>query len=160
MILTLLSAVFGGALRLAPEILKFLGQNAQNQHELAMQDKQLQFLQVQGQLKTDEINAQGAINLQQAQISAIQAMNLSQASEAQAGGWLIAAINALVRPMITFYIFGLWGAYTVACMLNAFHQSGDALQAIMSIWTQDDASMLSMIASFYFLGRVFDKASS
>lgn len=157
MILTLLSAVFGGALRLAPEILKFLGQNAQNAHELSMQDKQLQFLQVQGQLKTAEISAQGAINLQQAQIAAIQALNQSQASEAMAGGWFIAAINALVRPMVTFYIFGLWGAYTVASMLYAYQLSGNALQAVMGTWTADDAQMLSMIASFYFVGRVWDK---
>ena len=159
MILTLLSAIFGGALRLAPEILKFLGQNAQNAHELAMQDKQLQFLQVQGQLKTAEISAQGAINLQQAQIAAIQALNQSQASEAMAGGWFIAAINALVRPMVTFYIFGLWGAYTVASMLYAYQLSGNALQAVMGTWTADDAQMLSMIAAFYFVGRTWDKDS-
>jgi hypothetical protein len=159
MILTLLSAIFGGALRLAPEVLKFLGQNEQNAHELAMQDKQLQFLQVQGQLKTDEINAQGAINMQQAQIQAITALNQSQASEAMAGGWFVAAINALVRPMVTFYIFGLWGAYTLACLLNAYQQSGNAIAALMGVWTQDDASMLSMIASFYFVGRVWDKQS-
>lgn len=160
MILTLLSAVFGGALRLAPEILKFLGQNAQNQHELAMQACQLQFLQVQGQLKTDEINAQGAINLQQSQIAAIQALNQSQSAEAMAGGWLIAAINALVRPLVTFYIFGLWGAYTIASMLYAYQLSGNALQAVMGTWTADDAQMLSMIAAFYFVGRTWDKASS
>ena len=158
-ILTLLSAIFGGALRLAPEILKFLGQNAQNAHELAMQDKQLQFLQVQGQLKTAEISAQGQINLEQAQMAAIQALNQSQASEAMAGGWLISAINALVRPMVTFYIFGLWGAYTIASMLYAYQLSGNAIQSVMNTWTPDDAQMLGMIASFYFVGRVWDKNS-
>ena len=60
MILTLLSAIFGGALRVVPAILSYLGQGQQNAHELAMQDKQLMFLQVQGKLKTDEIAAQDA----------------------------------------------------------------------------------------------------
>lgn len=160
MFLTLLSAIFGGALRLAPEVLKFLGQNAQNEHELQMQDKQLAFLQVQGQLKTNEINAQGVVDAQTATVQAIVAMNQSQASEAQAGGWLISAINALVRPMITFYIFALWGVHETASMLYAYKLTGDALQALQNTWTPDDAAMLSMIASFYFVGRVWDKATS
>ena len=157
MILTLLSAIFGGALRLAPELLKFFGQNAQNAHELAMQDKQLAFLQVQGQMKLQEIAAQGNIDMVKSQLDAISSVNATQAAESAAGGWFIAAINALVRPIVTFYIFGLWGAYTLACLLNAYHQSGNAITALMSVWTQDDASMLSMIASFYFVGRVWDK---
>lgn len=157
MILTLLSAIFGGALRLAPEILKWLGQKDQNAHELAMQDKQLEFLRVQGQLKTDEISVQGNIDMAKSQVDAIVALNQQQAQMSIAGGWMVAALNALVRPLVTFYIFGLWGVHKVATMLYAYHQTGDALGALMGTWTADDASMLSMIASFYFVGRVWDK---
>jgi len=157
MILTMLSAVFGGLLRLAPEVLKWLGQKDQNAHELAMQDKQLQFLQVQGKMKTDEIQLQGNIDQAKAQVDAIVALNAQQTQVSIASGWLIAAINALVRPSITFFVFGLWGVHKVATMLFAYHMSGDVLGALMGTWTDDDASMLSMILSFFFIGRVWDK---
>lgn len=160
MILTLLSAIFGGALRLAPEILKWLGQKDQDQHELAMQDKQYLFLQLQGKLQIDAAVTAGDINLQQAQLQAIQALNTSQATMAVAGGKFVAGLNALVRPLITFYIFGLWGANRVASMLYAYHLSGDVVQVLMNTWTADDAAMLSMIASFYFVGRAIDKRVS
>lgn len=159
MILTLLSAIFGGMLRLLPEVLKFLGQGQQNNHELSMQDKQLEFLRVQGQLKTEEIAAQGRVDLQKSQNEAVVQVNQIQASESAAGGWMIAAINALVRPTITFFMFGMWGVHRLALMLFAFHITGDSTQVLMNAWTADDAAMLSMIASFYFVGRVLDKAA-
>ena len=157
MILTMLSAVFGGLLRLAPEVLKWLGQKDQNAHELAMQDKQLQFLQVQGKMKTDEIQLQGNIDQAKAQVDAIVALNAQQTQVSIASGWLIAAINALVRPLVTYYLFALYGTHKLATMLYAYHTSGNALAALMGTWTADDAAMLSMIASFYFVGRVWDK---
>lgn len=155
--LTLLSAIFGGALRLVPELLKWLGQKDQNAHELAMQDKQLAFLQVQGKLKTDEINAQGAIDMSKSQIDAIVAVNQQQMQEATGAGWFVCAINALVRPLVTFYIFALWGAHELATMLYAYRATGDAMDALQNAWTVNDQNLLAMIAAFYFVGRTWDK---
>lgn len=160
MILTLLSAIFGGALRLLPAVLQFFGQGQQNAHELAMQDKQLEFLKVQGQQKTDELNAQGRIDLQKSQNEAVVSVNQIQQAEAASGGWMIAAINALVRPTITYFIFAMWGVHRLALMLYAYKITGDSVQVLMNSWTPDDANLLSMIASFYFVGRVLDKAGS
>lgn len=157
MILTLLSAIFGGALRLAPEILKWLGQKDQNAHELAMQDKQLEFLKVQGQMKTDEITVQGSIDQAKAQVDAIVALNAQQANMSIASGWFIAAVNALVRPLVTYYVFGLYGVHKLTTMIYAYHTTGNALAALMGTWTSDDAAMLSTIMGFFFVGRTLDK---
>ena len=43
MIETLLGGLLGGAFRLAPEILKWLDRKGERGHELAMQDKALEF---------------------------------------------------------------------------------------------------------------------
>ena len=71
MLLTLLSAIFGGALRLAPEILKFMGQKDQDAHELAMQDNQYLFQQLQGKQQMEAAQVQGDINLEQQQLQTI-----------------------------------------------------------------------------------------
>ena len=50
MIETLLGGLLGGAFRLAPEILKWMDRNGERSHELAMQDKALEFEKLRGLL--------------------------------------------------------------------------------------------------------------
>lgn len=167
MLLTILSGLFGGLLRLAPELFKFLDAKNDRAHELAMQDKQLEFLKVQGQTKVDEIAITGKIQLAQAdldvqtaQFSAYQAAMASQAAMATQGGKIISAISALVRPGVTGMVFNMWMAFKVATLVAAFQTSGGNLvSAIIAAWTQDDAAMISMILSFWFVGRSIEKCS-
>ena len=166
MILTILSGIFGGLLRLAPELLKFLDAKNDRQHELDMQDKQLEFLKVQGQTRVDEISIQGKIDLaradldvQKAQFDAYQAAMAEQASMAIAGGAWTAAISAIVRPAITFMVFTMWMAYKSCMLIAAFETGGGIVQAIITSWPQDDVAMLTMILSFWFVGRAIEKRS-
>ena len=48
MIETLLGGLLGGVFRLAPEILKWMDRNGERGHELAMQDKALEFEKLRG----------------------------------------------------------------------------------------------------------------
>jgi hypothetical protein len=48
MIETLLGGLLGGAFRLAPEVLKWLDRRGERGHELAMQDKALEFEKLRG----------------------------------------------------------------------------------------------------------------
>jgi hypothetical protein len=157
MFLTLFSGIFGGLLRLAPELLKWLDRKDDRAHELDMQDKQLEFLKLQGQTRVDEIQTRGDVDTTIEQLRTIAQLNQSQAQMAVAGGGLAAAISSLVRPLVTFFIFGMWGAHKVAVMLYAYNATGDLVDTLVNAWTVDDAALLSMIASFWFVGRVLDK---
>ena len=57
MIETLLGGLLGGAFRLAPELLKWLDRKGERGHELAMQDKALEFEKLRGAQRMDEIGA-------------------------------------------------------------------------------------------------------
>ena len=57
MIETLLGGLLGGAFRLAPEILKWLDRKGERGHELAMQDKALDFEKLRGAQRMAEIGA-------------------------------------------------------------------------------------------------------
>lgn len=57
MIETLLGGLLGGAFRLAPEILKWLDRKGERGHELAMQDKALEFEKLRGATRMAEIDA-------------------------------------------------------------------------------------------------------
>ena len=55
MIETLLGGLLGGVFRLAPEILKWMDRNGERGHELAMQDKALEFEKIRGAQRMAEI---------------------------------------------------------------------------------------------------------
>ena len=57
MIETLLGGLLGGAFRLAPEVLKWLDRKGERSHELAMQDKALEFEKLRGAQRMAEIGA-------------------------------------------------------------------------------------------------------
>lgn len=57
MIETLLGGLLGGAFRLAPEVLKWLDRKGERGHELAMQDKALEFEKLRGAQCMSEIGA-------------------------------------------------------------------------------------------------------
>ena len=157
MLLTILSGLFGGLLRLAPEVLKFLDGKNDRQHELDMMDKQLAFLQAQGTLKIDEARVTTSADVQKSQfdayVAAYQAENTMLSHSSQ---W-VNNINALIRPSVTFGVFTLWAIIRLALIVYNFHATGNVTEALMNVWTQDDAALLSMIASFYFVGRTIEK---
>lgn len=157
MLLTLLSAVFGGLLRLAPEFFKFLDAKNDRQHELDMTDRQIQLQTLTGQQKLGEIQAQGAITIDQATLQAITASNLAQAQMATAAGPIASFLSALVRPAVTYFIVGLWGAYKVALLLYSYHATGSATETLMNSWTDDDKQILAMILAFWFVGRSIER---
>ena len=55
---SILGGLLGGAFRLVPELFKFLDAKNERAHELAMQDKQLEFAKLQGQNKIQEAQIQ------------------------------------------------------------------------------------------------------
>lgn len=152
---TLLSGVGGGALRLAPEVLKFFDAKNERAHELALQDKQIEMLKLQQTGKLQEITAQG-----EAQVAVGQMDAFIEAVKGQmqiTGNKIVDGLNMLVRPLTTYYIVGLWGAKKTAEIFLAARETG-ALDALIRTWTESDQAMLAGILAFWFVGRVFDKA--
>lgn len=98
MIETLLGGLLGGGFRLAPEILKWLDRKGERNHELAMQDKALEFEKLRGAQRMAEIGAaaDGAWNT-----GAIDALREAIAAQGQRSGVRWAdALSVSVRPVV------------------------------------------------------------
>lgn len=156
MFLTILSGLFGGLLRLAPELLKFFDAKNDRAHELNMQDKALEFQKLTGSQKVDEILTKGNFDIQKAQFETYIAGFDNQSKLAQVGGKFVAAASAFVRPAITFFVFAMWASWKISVMIYAYQLSGNFVQVLINNWNQDDASMLTMIVSFWFVGRAIE----
>lgn len=154
MLMTLISMLGGGLLRMAPEVFTFLNKGKDYAHELAMMDKQIELA------KSKSADDRATMTLQ-GDISQVAAMLDAQKEAVKAqmqltGNRFADALNFLVRPLTTYYYLGMYGLVKFATLQVALRQA-DAWTAIKGCWTVDDAAVLSGILAFWFVGRVFDK---
>ena len=155
MIETLLGGLLGGAFRLAPEVLKWLDRKGERGHELAMQDKALEFEKLRGAQRMSEIgaSADAAWNA-----GAIEALRESVAAQGQRSRVRWAdALSISVRPVITYWFMALYCAAKTAAFVGAMSGGADWGAAILHAWTEADQALWAGVLNFWFLGRVFDR---
>lgn len=127
-----------------------------NEHELAMIDKQIALSKVQHEQKKEEIEVQS-----NADIDVEWSKALSVALESpRSGNPTIDALNALVRPALTFW----WCIvlYTIAkgfLIYAAFQEVVSAKEMASIILTPFDIAVVGSIISFFFVDRQLRKFS-
>ena len=155
MIETLLGGLLGGVFRLAPEVLKWMDRNGDRSHELAMQDKALEFEKLRGAQRMEEIgaNADAAWNA-----GALDALKEAIKGQGEKTGVKWAdALSASVRPIITYWFMALYCAAKMAAFSAAIQSGIGWSSAVMVAWSEADQSLWAGVLNFWFLGRVFDK---
>ncbi len=146
----------GGAFRLAPELLKWLDRKGERGHELAMQDKALEFEKVRGASRMAEIGSQAdaAWNT-----GAMEAFKEAVAGQGRPSGVKWAdALSTSVRPIITYWFMALYCAAKVAAFVAALNAGAGWGAAALAAWSEADQALWSGVLNFWFVGRVFDRA--
>lgn len=158
MIETLLGSLLGGTFRLAPEFLKWLDRKGERGHELAMQDKALEFEKVRGAQRMGEISAGADAAWNTGALEALREAIHSQGVKTHVG-WAD-ALSASVRPVITYWFMGLYCAAKTAAFIAAVNAGIDWGTTILHAWTEADQALWAGVLNFWFLGRVFDRVRS
>jgi len=138
-----------------PEALKFFDQKNERKHELAMLDAEMRFAQVKGEIAMRQTEAQ----MQVAEIAAMTEAIKEQSATAQAAGQFVAAISALVRPLITYIFVLLYVSVKVVGYSLAVAQGGDWKELLVASWTEEDMSTMTMLLTFWFTGRIFERSN-
>lgn len=155
MIETLLGGLLGGVFRLAPEVLKWFDRKSERGHELAMQDKALEFDRLRGAQKMAEIGAaaDAAWNT-----GAIEALRDAVRTQGEKTGVRWAdALSISVRPVITYWFMALYCAAKTAAFVGAMTAGVGWSAAVLQSWTEADQALWAGVLNFWFLGRVFDR---
>lgn len=150
---TLLGGVFGGLLRLAPEMLKLFDRVNERKHELALLNTEMEFARVKGEIAMRQTEAAMTVTELDTMAEAFK----EQSVTAKAAGWFVASVSALVRPLITYAFVGAYFVVKLAVYLLALEQGGDWRDVVQNVWTKDDVTILFMIISFWFVGRVWER---
>jgi hypothetical protein len=154
MLMTLLSMLGGGLMRLLPEVVALFNKRTDYGHELAMLDKQVQLENVRAANNLRQTEVQGDINQALAVLQAQQSALTGQMQKV--GVAWVDALNFLVRPLVTYYFLAFYGLVKAATVVVAL-RALDPWTAIIQCWGADDRAVLSGILAFWFVGRVFDK---
>jgi len=164
-----IGSIFGGLFRLAPEVLKWLDKKDERKHELAMFTLQTDLEKVKGSFRMEE----KYVDYSTEQLKAIQEAFKEQSTTAKEAGWFVSAVSALVRPGITWALFGmvsalvrpgitwaLFGMYAavkIAGLSIAISSGAPWQDVVLKGWSPDDFAMLNMALSMWFVGRSIEK---
>jgi hypothetical protein len=150
---TLGGGLLGGIMRFAPEVLKFFSSKRDQAHELAMLDREMQFATLRGEQEMRRVDAAMSI----AELAAMGEALKEQGETARSAGWFVAALSALVRPIVTYWFVILFSTVKIVGMSMAIEAGSDWREVVLQSWTVEDMSMFSMIISFWFVSRSISK---
>ncbi|WP_288076460.1 hypothetical protein [Pseudomonas sp.] len=153
----ILGSLIGGIFRLAPEVLKLMDKKDERAHELAMFERQVDLEKTRGQIKLDEIGAQRDASVDVGAMDALNAAIKQQADMASAAGGLAAKLSALVRPLLTFWIWALYSAAFLVLGWITWQVSHDPAQMVKLVLTSDFMALLCGITNYWFLDRTLAK---
>lgn len=153
MIETLFGGVLGGLFRMAPEVIKWLDRKNEREHELKMVQAEMEFAKVRGEIAMREAEARMTV----AELDAMAEALKEQGQTARAAGKWVAAVSALVRPMVTYWFVVLYSVVKIVGMAMAIQAGGDWKQVVVTSWSQDDQAMLMLVLTFWFVGRVWER---
>lgn len=154
----LLGAIFGGLFRLAPEVLKFFDRKNERQHELEMFKNQCELEAQRGAQKLQEIGATHAMAVDVGVLDAFKSAIDQQADMVKAAGkgW-VASLSASVRPVVTYWILGLWSFVHVWFAWNAWLAGAPPIDVFKTIMSPDFTALVAGILNYYFLNRTLEK---
>jgi hypothetical protein len=106
-----------------------------------------------GEFKTEERYVDHSV----AQLNAIQEAFKEQSETASKSYMWVSALSALVRPMVTYVLFGLYVLLKCVTINYALVGGADWHTVLVGAWTTEDFGMLNMILTFWFVGRSIEK---
>ena len=153
MIETLFGSFLGGTFRLLPEFLKVWDRKGEREHELKLLNAEMEFARLKETLQLRKTETEAVAQ----EVHSIGIAAEEQGRTARYAGKVIAAISALVRPVVTYAFVIAYFCVKLASFLLALEQGGDWKEVLIAMWNKDDMAMLMMILTFWFVGRVWER---
>lgn len=155
----ILSFVFGGIFRLAPELMKWLDKKDERKHELAMMDKQMDADRLRAEAALKQIELEGELSLGKAEIDAIIAATRAQGQKS--GVKWIDGFNSLLRPLIAFWwVIVLYsGSLCVQFYALVWKFNETVPTAVLTVFGDQEKAIALSIIGFVFVDRAIRRGS-
>lgn len=150
-------SLLGGLFRLVPEAVKYFDRKDERKHELAMFDRQCELERSRGEIKLAEINAQRDAVVDNGVVEVLRASVEQQAEMVKASGGWVAALSASVRPIVTYWILGLWTFVHAWYAIAAWQSGAPAGDVFRLMMSADFSALVAGTLNYWFLDRTLAK---
>jgi len=142
--LSLFGSLLGFGTSFLPTLLGFFEQGQKNRHQLKLLEAQAKHAEVLSQLKLEELDA--AADVEESRSIYEHAAQLARSNKSS----FISALQASVRPVVTYFFFILFGIIKGLAVYVAVIEGDDVSQAILNSWDEESKILFSTIISFWF----------
>ena len=146
--ITLIGSLLGFGTSFVPKILDYF--NAKREHAARLDEMRLQM-----ELAEKNANIQVRLLDKQAGIAETKALYDSQAT--MPSGGFIGGLRGSVRPVVTYLFVGLFIAVKIAVLAKMMAMGDGWEEAVIVLWDDATAGMMSAILAFWFGSRSVDK---
>ena len=143
----LLGSLVGFLSSLAPDIFSMLRDRKDKEHELAILDRQMAFMEKGHHNRIAEINAVADANDSQ----------YIYQFAAKSGNSTINALSTSVRPVLSYAFFMLYAWIKISAFLLLYRHHHDVAVSLIQIWGEEDQTIFCAIISFWFGHRAFKR---
>jgi len=152
-----LGSLLGGLFRLAPEMLKWLDKKHERGHELAMFDRQCQLEALRDAQRLQEIGAQREAAIDAGAMEALQAAIKQQTEMTKAARGWVASLSASVRPVVTYWILGIWSFVHVWFAWQSWLAGMPPAEVFKLAMSADFAALVAGTLNYWFLDRTLQR---
>jgi len=149
--LSLLGSLLGFGSSFMPNVLGFFEKKQANKQELLMLEAKAKYASELSKLKLQEIDAQADIEEAKGIYAHAEALAKSNQSK------FIGALQASVRPVITYAFFMLFAFVKGAYVVIAVQGGEDFLKAILTAWDDETMALFAAVMAFWFGNRAISK---
>ena len=149
--LSLFGSLLGFGTSFLPSILGFFEKGQSNKHDLRMLEAKAKYADTLRKLKVQELDAKA--DVEESRSIYLHASEVAKNNKSS----FISALQASVRPVITYFFFILFGTIKGLAVYVAVKEGDDVSQAILNSWDQETAILFSTVISFWFGGRAMRK---
>lgn len=144
-LLTALPAILGALTGMVPALVQLFTLKANNAHQLAMAQLQMQAAKESVALQVDLAGAQADIR---------QAERIYSFGAGPSGNRFVDALAIFVRPYVTLVFFHLWILLEVFMFIYAVNSGYDLGQLVKALWPAETQAMFAAIIGFWFGDRM------
>lgn len=144
--------ILGAVSRLAPEVLRVFTNKSDHDHEYRMAQLSLETAKLNAAATEETAKISGNLDYAKSGLDTLKSAIEGQAQKT--GFSFIDAINAAVRPLITYWWLSLYTLVKIGIYGGLVAKGSTASQAAIAIWTPFDIATFGAIINFWFLDRV------
>ena len=131
--ISLLGSLLGFGTSFLPSVLGFFEKKAKFKQDLLMLEAKAKYAEQMSKYKIQELDANNSSKF-------------------------IGALQASVRPVITYLLFSVFAFVKVTQVIMAVQGGGDVLQGVVAAWDLETQAMFSAVIAFWFGNRMMKSA--